>query len=158
MWIFIARCCAAFGGIGWGFICRNFSHIERYDAAPIAWNYTAMDRRMDRVRTGRDRVTDYLEKYGERLNTGAVRDSDSLGCVVDCMEWISYGELLADQLVDLKYDSIVLPSEHPLIDIILDQFVRRGEPDKTYQRSAGLTEFTFKEDQTKERTGELFSG
>ena len=51
---------------------------------------------------------------------------------------------MANQLVDLKYDSIVLPSEHPLIDVILDQFVRRGEPDKTYQGSAGLAEFTFR--------------
>ena len=58
-----------------------------------------MARRLDRVRTGRDRVTDYLEKYGDRLNTGAARDGDSLGWVVDCLEWIGYGEILADQLV-----------------------------------------------------------
>ena len=45
-----------------------------------------MARRLDRVRTGRDRVTDYLEKYGDRLNPGGVRDGDSLGWVVNTLE------------------------------------------------------------------------
>ena len=61
-------------------------NLDRDDAAPIACYYAAMARRIDRVRTGRDRVTDYLEKYGDRLNPGAVRDGDSLGWVVDTLE------------------------------------------------------------------------
>ena len=47
MWVFIACCCAVFGGIGRGFICRNLAHIDRDDAAPIAWYYAAMAKRID---------------------------------------------------------------------------------------------------------------
>ena len=64
---------------------------------------------MDRGRKGLDRVTDYLEKYDDRLNTGATRDGDSLGWAVYTLEWISYGELLADQLIDLKSDRLSCP-------------------------------------------------
>ena len=46
----------------------------------------------------------YLKEHGERLNTGVVRDGDSLGWIVDAMEWISYGEHLAEQLIDRRYD------------------------------------------------------
>ena len=104
-----------------------------------------MARRMDHVRTGQDAVTHFLKEYGERLNKGVVRDGDSLGWIVDVLEWISYGEHLADQLIDPRYDPLAFRAEHPLMDVVLDQFVRRGEPTAVYTGSLWAREFTFRE-------------
>ena len=45
-----------------------------------------MVRRIDHVRTGQDRITDYLKEYGDRLNSGAIKDTDSLQFVIDLLE------------------------------------------------------------------------
>ena len=73
-----------------------------------------MARRLDRLRPGQDAVTHYLKEYGDRLHTGVVRDGYSLGWIVDAMEWISYDEHLADQLVDRRYYPQAFIAEHPL--------------------------------------------
>ena len=104
-----------------------------------------MARRMDHVRTGQDRVTDYLKKYGNRLNTGAVKGVDSLQHVVDLLEYVAIGEYLADKFTDPQYDEYILPTEHPVTDLLVDQLILHGEVGRTYVGAARRAIFTFRE-------------
>ena len=89
------------------------------------------------MRPGRDAVTRILKEYVDRLNIG-------LGWIVDTMEWIDCGEHLGNEKINHDFDPYAFLAEHPLMDVVLDQFFSRGKPSEVYLGSAGISEFTFK--------------
>ena len=78
-----------------------------------------------------------------RLSTKAVRDGQSLGWIVDALEYIYIGERLAADLVNSDFDGLVQTPPHPIRHELLDQLVRFGEPSKIYAGSADQVEFMF---------------
>jgi len=51
-------------------------------------------RLIENVRTSRDPITEYLKEYRDRLNTGAIENTDSLTFMVNLLEYIAYREYL----------------------------------------------------------------